>query len=79
MRIGFVINDIQTEKEGYTATRLAQTALNRGHGVWMIGVADLAYDPDEQVRARALIAPRRGCKSLGAFLADLKTSGSTSG
>jgi glutathione synthase len=72
MRIGFVINDIQTEKEGYTTTRLAMTALNRGHDVWMIGVADLAYDPDEQVRARACTAPRRGYKSLSAFLADLK-------
>lgn len=31
MKIGFVVNDIFTEEKGYTTTRLAMTAINRGH------------------------------------------------
>ena len=31
MRIAFFVNDVQTEKSGYTTTRLAYTATNRGH------------------------------------------------
>ena len=72
MKIGFIVNDIQTEKDSYTTTRLAVTAVNRGHEVWVIGVADLAYDPDEVIRARAKSPPRKKYKSLGAYLSDLK-------
>lgn len=72
MRIGIIVNDIRTEKESYTTTRLAVAAINRGHEVWVIGVADLAYDPDESVRARALSAPRKRYQSLGAYFVDLR-------
>jgi glutathione synthase len=71
MRIGFIVNDILTEKETYTTTRLAVAAVNRGHEVWVIGVADLAYDPDEIIRARAKSPPRKRYKSLGAYLSDI--------
>ena len=53
MRIGFLINDIETEKAGFTTLRLAMTAVNRGHEVWIMGAGDLAYDADEKIRARA--------------------------
>jgi len=33
MRIGFFINDIETEKAGFTTLRLAMTAVNP-HSVW---------------------------------------------
>ncbi|MDJ0765828.1 MAG: glutathione synthase [Myxococcota bacterium] len=72
MKIGFIVNDVQTEKEGYTTTRMAMAALNRGHEVWVIGVADLAYDPDEQVRAKAYCTPKKAYKSLSAYMGDLK-------
>ena len=42
MRIGFFINNIETEKAGYTTLHLAMTAVNRGHEVWIIGAGDLA-------------------------------------
>ena len=60
MRIGFVINDLETEQETYTTTRLAMAAVNRGHEVWLIGVRDFALDPDDYVRARARSAPMVG-------------------
>ncbi len=53
LRIAFVVNDIETEEAGYTTTRLGVAAINRGHEAWTISVGDLAYDPDELVRARA--------------------------
>ena len=32
MRIGFVVNNVQTEKAQFTTTRLAMTAVHQGHG-----------------------------------------------
>jgi len=72
MRIGFVVNQIETEEENYTTTRLAMTAANRGHEAWLIGTGDFAYDPDDYVRARARAAPREKYKSLKTYLAELR-------
>lgn len=72
MRIGFVVNNIETELESYTTTRLAMTAINRGHEVWHIGVRDFALDPSDHVRARARSAPKNNYKSLKTFLAELR-------
>jgi glutathione synthase len=72
MRIGFVVNNVDTEEEGYTTTRLAMTAVNRGHEAWLIGVGDLAFDPDDHVRARARTAPKAKYKSTKVFLTELR-------
>jgi glutathione synthase len=71
MRIGLVVNDVTTEKVGYTTTRIGQTAFNNGHDVWVIGVGDFALDPDERVAARAVAAPRARYKSPQAYLTAL--------
>lgn len=68
MRIGFVVNTIETELPSYTTTRLAMAAVNRGHEAWLIGTGDLALDPDDFVRARARSAPKGKYKSLESFL-----------
>ena len=72
MRIGFVVNQIETEQENYTTTRLAMAAVNRGHEAWLIGTGDFAYDPDDYVRARARAAPREKYKSQKAYLTELR-------
>ena len=72
MRIGFVVNDVNTEQEVFTTTRLAMAAVNRGHEVWMMGVRDFALDPDDYVRARARMAPKTQYKSLKSFLSELR-------
>ena len=72
MRIGFFVNNIRTEEAGYTTTRLAMAAVNRGHEAWLFGADDLAYDSDEKVRARARAAPKASYKSSDAFLQDLQ-------
>lgn len=59
MKLGFVVNDVKSEQTGYTTTRLGMAAINRGHDVWLIGLGDLAYDPDESIRARARTVPKK--------------------
>ena len=74
MRIGFFINDIETEKAGFTTLRLAMTAVNRGHDVWIIGAGDLAYDVDEKIHAHALSTSRKKYKTTSTYLKELKSS-----
>lgn len=71
MRIGFVVNDIKTEETGYTTTRLGVALTNRGHEAWVISVGDLAYDPDELVRADATRVPKSRYKDGVAYMRDL--------
>ena len=72
MRIGFVINDLATEKPGYTTTRLACTAVNMGHEAWLMTVGDFAYDADQRIRARATATKKKKYADGKAYLADLK-------
>ncbi len=72
MKIGFVVNEVNTEETGYTTTRLAMAAINRGHEAWVIGAGDFAYDSDESIRARARSAPKKQYKSSDNYLADLQ-------
>ncbi len=73
MRLGLVVNDIMTEKQGYTTTRLGMAAVNRGHEVWIMGVGDLAYDPNGLIRARARSAPGRKYKSPATYLRAIQS------
>ena len=72
MRIGFIVNDVKTEEGKFTTSRLGQAAINRGHEVWVIGVGDLAYDPDGMIRARATSVPREQYGSSETYTADLQ-------
>ncbi|MDX1400502.1 MAG: hypothetical protein R3245_01150, partial [Kiloniellales bacterium] len=72
MKLGLVVNDVQTEETGYTTTRLAIAAINRGHEVWIMGAGDFAYDADESIRARARAAPKKKYSSSEAYLKELK-------
>ena len=72
MKIGFVVNSIETELASYTTTRLAMAAVNRGHEAWLIGTGDLALDPDDRVRARARSAPRKSYKVLANYLEEVR-------
>jgi len=72
MKIGFVVNDINTEYPGFTTTHLALAATNLEHEVWYINVSDFSYDIDENVHAQATrvsIEKHRICKN---YLDDLR-------
>jgi len=71
VKLGLVVNDVFTESPGYTTTRLAVAALQLGHEVWEMGVGDLAYDPDDSIRARARTVPRKKYKTTEGYLKDL--------
>ncbi len=72
MRIGFLVNDVMTEELGFTTTRLGCDAVNQGHEVHVFGVGDLAYDPDERIRARARTVNKKSYKLHETYLADLQ-------
>lgn len=72
MRIGFMVNDIKTEEPGYTTTRLAMAAINRGNEVWLMGAGDFAYDTDEHIYARAKSVPKKNYKSSITYLSNLQ-------
>jgi glutathione synthase len=74
VKIGFLVNDIDTETPGYSTTRLAMAAISRGHEAWVMTPGDFAYDPDEKVKARAKHAPKDkyGPTAGAAYLTGLK-------
>lgn len=72
MKIGFVVNEIATEETGYTTSRLAISAINRGHEVWTMGVGDMAYETDDHIYARARSVPRAKYKTTDTYLRDLQ-------
>jgi len=71
MKIGFVVNDVLTEGPRYSTTRLGQEAVNQGHEVYVMGVGDFAYDPDEFIRARTYSVPKSSYKTSESYLKDL--------
>src|SRR5688572_3406701 len=72
MKVGFVCNEIATEEAAYTTTRLALSALERGHSVWLMGVGDLANDPDDTVQAWARTPRNEKYESPESILAELQ-------
>ncbi|MBU0517950.1 glutathione synthase [bacterium] len=71
MKLGLMVNEIETEEPGYTTTRLGMAAINRGHEVYVIGAGDFAYDVDDRISARARTVPKKSYKSSQTYLADL--------
>jgi glutathione synthase len=71
VKIGLLVNDVMTEEVGFTTTRLGCEAVNQGHEVFVMGVGDLAYDPDEFIRARARRVPQTKYGSHGSYFKDL--------
>ena len=72
MRIGFVINGIETEQAGYTTVRLALAASRMGHDVWLIGLEDFNHEPDGTVSALGRAAPGKKYRSREAYLEKVK-------
>ena len=68
MKIGFVVNDVETEEAAYTTTRLAMTAVNLGHKSYTFGVGDFVYAADGSIHAHARTASGKSYKSLEKFL-----------
>ncbi len=72
MRLGLFVNDIAVELAGYTTTRLAQTATNRGDEVWYFSAADFSYGADGIIYANGTTVPKSKYNSPEAYLRDLQ-------
>jgi glutathione synthase len=76
MRIGFVVNSIETEESQYTTTRLALTATRMGHEAWLMGVGDFEHREDGTIAADARTSKRKSHKSLEAYLDGIQADDS---
>lgn len=72
MKIGFVVNDVTTEKDIYTTTRLAMQATNMGHEAHVWGMGDFAYEPDGSLAAHVRQATGKNYRSLARYLRDVQ-------
>lgn len=70
MKIGFVINDYQTEEPGYTTTHLAMQALQMGHKPYYIAVQDFSYTQSAQMGAHARKVPAKKFRSASVLLEE---------
>lgn len=68
MKIGFVVNQIETETAGYSTTLLSSAALRRGHEVYIISVGQLCYLEDGKMGAIAVKAPKTKFRNLDKYM-----------
>ncbi|TDD16369.1 glutathione synthase [Kribbella turkmenica] len=73
MRLAFLVNDVATEIDEYTTTRLARAAARAGNEVWYVGVCDLAFgESDGHLMARAHAAEFENGDTLETFMERVK-------
>lgn len=72
MKIGFVVNDVLTEKPTYTTTRLAMHATAMGHEAYLMGLGDFAHLPDGSLSARVRGGADKSYRSLERYLDDVQ-------
>ncbi len=72
MRVAFLVNDIATEVDEYTTTRLARAASQGGHQTWYVGVGDLELGSDGPFVARAHAARWNDGDTLKTFMERVK-------
>jgi glutathione synthase len=73
VRLAFLVNDVATEVDEYTTTRLARAAAHLGHEVWYVGVGDAEVgESDGQLLARAHAAELGRDDTLEGFMERIK-------
>ncbi len=72
MRLAFFVNDVATEVDEYTTTRLARAAAQAGHEVWYLGVADVELGQSDKLVARAHAAEFQQDDGLDSFMERIK-------
>lgn len=77
MRMALFVNDIMTQEVGFTNSRLAMVAINRGHEAWLINADSFRYDADDKIKALAKHAPKKSYKSAASYLSDLQGKAKT--
>ena len=72
MKVAFLVNEVVTEVDEYTTTRLARAAAQCGHQAWYVGVGDGEVGVDGQLVARAAAAEFKKGDTLTAFMERVK-------
>ena len=73
MRLAFFVNDVATEVDEYTTTRLARAAAQGEHEVWYVGVEDVELGESEgRLLARAHAASFKKNDTLEGFMDRIK-------
>jgi glutathione synthase len=73
MKLAFFVNEVATEVDEYTTTRLARAACRRGHEVWYVGVEDVELgESDGRLVAHAHAAAFKNDDSLESFMERIK-------
>ena len=73
MKIAFVVNDVDTEVDEYTTTRLARAAARGGHETWYVGVGDLEFGSSDGLFAAMARAARwKSDDTLASFMEGIK-------
>ncbi|HLM19262.1 MAG TPA: glutathione synthetase [Acidimicrobiia bacterium] len=75
MRIGFVVNGVDSEQPEYTTVRLALAAAQRDHETWLMGVDDFSQHADGTVAAHARRADAKDAEDQVTFLAGVQDEG----
>ncbi len=73
MKLGIVVNVMDSEVTGATTYRLAADAINMGHEVWVMSTGSLAYNPDDSIGAFARTVPEMGSYTSEKFLRAFKS------
>ncbi|MQB01216.1 MAG: glutathione synthase [Actinobacteria bacterium] len=74
MRIAFFVNEVSTEIDEYTTTRLAKAAAIEGHEAWYVGLGDISQTPDQRLAAVARAALAKPDDTLTTFLERAQAS-----
>lgn len=74
MKIGFVVNSVETEEAAFSTTRLAMTAVNMGHESWTLGVGDFICTPDGSICAAGRSVKGTQYDNLETFLGELQSN-----
>ncbi|WP_164112530.1 MULTISPECIES: glutathione synthase [Sphingobacterium] len=75
MNIAFLINQTHKEENGFTTTLLAFNALQSGHTIIYIGLADFVYVDDKNIEAHVrIIEPNSQIASKEEMLAKLRSA-----
>ena len=73
MKIAFLINQTHKEEAGFTTTLLALRALERGHIIYYIGLADFVYADDQRILAHCrIVFPNSSGSTPEELLKNLK-------
>ncbi|HLT23496.1 MAG TPA: glutathione synthetase [Ignavibacteria bacterium] len=76
MKIGFVVNRLETEQAGYTTIRLAVAAISLGHKVSIMSVGDFSYADDECVYASAYNATKKSAATPASLVKAIRAKNS---